>query len=70
MRETRLAVLENNKSVSLVSPERFSVTRTEAGFGLTISPLETRDSGTYFCLVNGRREPFSAWQLAVQGEID
>ena len=38
-----------------------------AGYSLSIRPAQTGDSGTYFCLVNGRPEPFSAYQLAVQG---
>ena len=38
-----------------------------AGYSLSIRPAQTGDSGTYFCLVNGRQEPFSAYQLAVQG---
>ena len=37
------------------------------GFSLNIKPAATGDSGTYFCLVNGKPEPFSAYKLAVQG---
>ena len=37
------------------------------GFSLNIKPAATGDSGTYFCLVNGKPEPFSAYTLAVQG---
>jgi hypothetical protein len=37
-----------------------------AGFGLSINPAASDDSGTYFCLVNGAEEPAGALRLAVQ----
>ena len=48
---------------------RFTIVRSQKGpgFSLNIKPAATGDSGTYFCLVNGKPEPFSAYTLAVQG---
>ena len=64
----RLAVLENNTTVSLIHPNRLTIIREPgSGFALNIGPSRTGDSGSYFCLVNGHQEPFSAFQLAIQG---
>merc|ERR1719232_845756 len=67
-KESRLAVLENNVTMSLIYPDRFTIVRSQRGpgFSLNIKPAATGDSGTYFCLVNGKPEPFSAYTLAVQ----
>ena len=65
----RLAVLENNATLSLIHPNRLTIIREPgAGFALNIQPSQTGDSGCYFCLVNGHQEPFSAFQLAIQGK--
>ena len=64
----RLAELENNTTLTLVQPSRLTIIRQPGqGFALNIEPSRTGDSGTYFCLVNGHQEPFSAFQLAIQG---
>ena len=68
-KETRIAVLENDSSLTLIYPDRFSIVRESNGFGLSVKPTLTEDSGIYFCLVNGREEPFSAFRLAVQGIV-
>ena len=61
-------MLENNTTVSLVHQDRLTIIRDpRAGFALNIEPSLTGDSGCYFCLVNGQQEPFSAFQLAIQG---
>ena len=60
-------MLENNSTMSLIYPDRFTITRTGSSFSLNVKPTLTGDSGTYFCLVNGHPEPFSAYQLAIQG---
>ena len=64
---SRLAVLENNTTMSLIYPDRITIIRSGSGYSLNVKPTITGDSGTYFCLVNGRPEPFSAYQLAIQG---
>ena len=65
----RLALLENNTTMSLIYPDRFTITRTGSSYSLNVKPTVTGDSGTYFCLVNGRAEPFGAYQLAIQGNM-
>lgn len=37
-------------------------------YGLTFSPVRAKDSGTYLCLLNNRREPDAPIVLTVQGE--
>lgn len=65
-KETRIAILENDSTLTLIYPDRFSIVRESKGFGLSVKPTLTEDSGIYFCLVNGREEPFSAFRLAIQ----
>jgi len=65
-KETRVAVMENAATLTLIYPDRFSIVQDSVGFGLSVKPTLTEDSGVYFCLVNGREEPFSAFQLAIQ----
>ena len=68
-KETRIAILENDSTLTLIYPDRFSIVRESKGFGLSVKPTLTEDSGIYFCLVNGREEPFSAFRLAIQGRV-
>ena len=68
-KETRIAVLENDSTLTLIYPDRFSIVREGNGFLLSVKSSLTEDSGIYFCLVNGREEPFSAFRLAVQGIV-
>eukprot|EP00092_Neocalanus_flemingeri_P005720 GFUD01006160.1.p1 GENE.GFUD01006160.1~~GFUD01006160.1.p1 ORF type:complete len:1193 (+),score=156.97 GFUD01006160.1:67-3645(+) len=65
-KETRIAILENDSMLTLIYPDRFSIVRERKGFALSVKPTSTEDSGIYFCLVNGRKEPFSAFRLAIQ----
>ena len=39
-------------------------------YGLRFGPVRSRDSGTYLCLLNNRREPDAPIVLTVQGKCD
>ena len=64
----RLALLEGNTTMSLIHQDRLTIIKTGEGFSLNVKPTTTEDSGTYFCLVNNRLEPFGAFQLSIQGK--
>jgi len=65
-KETRVAVLENESPLTLIYPERFSITQDAGRFSLSVNPALTDDSGVYFCLVNGQSQPTSALSLQIQ----
>lgn len=65
--ETKVVSFNADGTVILIAPERIFMSSTN--FSLNFSPLQTLDTGEYFCLVNDQRQPSLISRVIVQGNF-
>ena len=63
----KIVSFNSDGTVILRSPERIAL--SSHNFSLQLFPVRPSDSGNYFCLVNGQKEPSLISKLVVQGKI-
>eukprot|EP00094_Tigriopus_californicus_P012020 TCALIF_11614-PA protein Name:"Similar to Ptp99A Tyrosine-protein phosphatase 99A (Drosophila melanogaster)" AED:0.07 eAED:0.07 QI:0/0.7/0.45/0.81/1/1/11/539/1209 len=66
--ETKVVSFNADGTVILMAPERIFMSSTN--FSLNFSPLNTLDTGEYFCLVNDQRQPSLISRVIVQAVPD
>lgn len=66
--ETKVVSFNADGTVILIAPERIFMSSTN--FSLNFSPLQTLDTGEYFCLVNDQRQPSLISRVIVQAVPD
>ena len=68
MKDSRVAVYTPELGATpLIHPSRIRL--ESPSYSLYISALETGDTGTWYCRVDGRNKPISAYHLKVTGNI-